>query len=119
MLDIARVIYEKQQSHSIEEVDVITALADISLERGIGYIVQPSCKIFFSLFSSGFWELSFFFVRNTSSRCWFSLMKVQLFLALHTEDFEMCFQDYMKALEIMEGLVESDHRGIAEMYPYC
>ena len=50
---------------------------------------------------------------------WFSLMKVQLLLALHTEDFEMCFQDYMKALEIMEGLVESDHRGIAEMYPYC
>ena len=46
-------------------------------------------------------------------------MKVQLLLALYTEDFEMCFQDYMKALEIMEGLVESDHRGIAEMYPYC
>ena len=37
MLDIARVIYEKQQSHSIEEVDVITALADVSLERGIVY----------------------------------------------------------------------------------
>jgi hypothetical protein len=35
MLDIARVIYEKQDSHSIEEVDVITALADVSLERGI------------------------------------------------------------------------------------
>ena len=37
MLDIARVIYEKQQYHSIEEVDVITALADVSLERGIVY----------------------------------------------------------------------------------
>ena len=29
MLDIARVIYEKQESHSIEQVDVITALADV------------------------------------------------------------------------------------------
>ena len=37
MLDIARVIYEKQESHSIEQVDVITALADVSLERGIIY----------------------------------------------------------------------------------
>lgn len=64
MLDIARVIYEKQQSHSIEEVDTITALADISLER---------------------------------------------------EDFDMCFRDYTKALEIMEGLVEPDDRGIAEL----
>jgi hypothetical protein len=36
---------------------------------------------------------------------------------LHAEDFDMCFQDFMKALEIMEGLVEPDHRGIAELYP--
>lgn len=64
MLDIARVIYEKQQSHSIEEVDVISALADVSLER---------------------------------------------------EDFEMCFRDYTRALEILEGLVEPDDRGIAEL----
>eukprot|EP00249_Psilotum_nudum_P008917 c21592_g1_i1 orf=89-1633(+) len=33
MLDIARVIFEKQEGHCIQEVDVITALADISLER--------------------------------------------------------------------------------------
>ncbi|MCO5547483.1 hypothetical protein L7F22_000933 [Adiantum nelumboides] len=64
MLDIARVIYEKQQSHSIEEVDVISALADVSLER---------------------------------------------------EDFEMCLRDYTRALEILEGLVEPDDRGIAEI----
>lgn len=64
MLDIARVIYEKQLNHSIEEVDVITALADVSLER---------------------------------------------------EDFEMCFRDYTRALEILEGLVESDNRRIAEL----
>eukprot|EP00250_Pteridium_aquilinum_P009063 c18417_g1_i1 orf=206-1804(-) len=64
MLDIARVIYEKQESRSIEEVDVITALADVSLER---------------------------------------------------EDFEMCFRDYTRALEILEGLVEQDDRGIAEL----
>ncbi|KAI5058326.1 hypothetical protein GOP47_0026496 [Adiantum capillus-veneris] len=64
MLDIARVIYEKQQSHSIEEVDVISALADVSLER---------------------------------------------------EDFEMCLRDYTRALEILEGLVEPDDRGIAEL----
>ncbi|KAH6558778.1 hypothetical protein KP509_1Z046300 [Ceratopteris richardii] len=64
MLDIARVIYEKQQSHSIELVDVITALADVSLER---------------------------------------------------EDFEMCLRDYTRALEILEGLVEPDDRGIAEL----
>ena len=30
----------------------------------------------------------------------------------------MCFRDYTKALEIMQGLVDPDHRGIAELYPY-
>ncbi|KAJ7556783.1 hypothetical protein O6H91_05G098000 [Diphasiastrum complanatum] len=33
MLDIARVIHEKQHTHTIAEVDVITALGDVSLEK--------------------------------------------------------------------------------------
>ncbi|KAJ7535431.1 hypothetical protein O6H91_12G033300 [Diphasiastrum complanatum] len=37
MLDIARVIHEKQHTHTIAEVDVITALGDVSLEKGKTY----------------------------------------------------------------------------------
>ncbi|XP_002963501.2 protein HGV2 [Selaginella moellendorffii] len=33
MMDIARVIHERQHTHTLEEVDVISGLADISLEK--------------------------------------------------------------------------------------
>lgn len=50
-LDLARIIYERQPKRSIEEVDVITALADISLEKGI-------CPLYCSLSSEGCRPLS-------------------------------------------------------------
>ena len=42
---------------------------------------------------------------------------IALALFEYAEDFEMCFRDYTKALEIMQELVDPDHRGIAELYP--
>lgn len=35
MLDIARAIVERQSVNTIEQVDILSALADVALERGI------------------------------------------------------------------------------------
>jgi len=35
MLDIARAIVEKQSVNTIEQVDILSTLADVALERGI------------------------------------------------------------------------------------
>ncbi|MED6120590.1 hypothetical protein PIB30_022249 [Stylosanthes scabra] len=64
MLDIARAIVEKHSGNTIEQVDILSALADVALER---------------------------------------------------EDFETSLSDYQKALSILEQLVDSDDRKIADL----
>ncbi|GAB4848914.1 hypothetical protein Ancab_003726 [Ancistrocladus abbreviatus] len=64
MLDLARAIVEKQSSDTMQKVDILSALAEVALER---------------------------------------------------EDIETSLSDYLKALSILERLVESDSRYIAEL----
>ncbi|XP_058186188.1 uncharacterized protein LOC131303367 isoform X2 [Rhododendron vialii] len=64
MLDLARAIVEKHSSDSMEKVDILSALAEVALER---------------------------------------------------EDIETSVSDYLKALAILERLVEPDSRHIAEL----
>ncbi|KAF7828781.1 NASP-related protein sim3 [Senna tora] len=64
MLDIARAIVEKHSGNTMEQVDILSTLADVALER---------------------------------------------------EDFETSLSDYQKALSILEQLVESDNRKIADL----
>ncbi|KAH9622477.1 hypothetical protein KSS87_017612 [Heliosperma pusillum] len=67
MLDLARAISEKHSKETMDMVDILSALAEVSLER---------------------------------------------------EDIETSLSDYQKALIILECLVESDSRHIAELYPF-
>ena len=46
MLDIARAIVEKQADDTIEKVDILSALAEVALERGLSF--------FFFFFLGGF-----------------------------------------------------------------
>jgi len=39
MLDIARAIVEKQSVNTIEQVDILSTLADVALERGISIFI--------------------------------------------------------------------------------
>ncbi|PIN08962.1 hypothetical protein CDL12_18465 [Handroanthus impetiginosus] len=64
MLDVARAIVEKDSGDTMEKVDILSALAEVALER---------------------------------------------------EDVETSLSDYLKALSILERLVESDSRLIAEL----
>lgn len=64
MLDLARAIVEKHSGDTIEKVDILSALAEVALER---------------------------------------------------EDIETSLSDYLKALDILERLVEPDSRHIAEL----
>ncbi|GMH24098.1 hypothetical protein Nepgr_025941 [Nepenthes gracilis] len=64
MLDLARAIAEKQSMDTMEKVDILSALAEVALER---------------------------------------------------EDIETSLSDYLKALSILERLVEQDSRYIAEL----
>ncbi|XP_010263825.1 PREDICTED: nuclear autoantigenic sperm protein [Nelumbo nucifera] len=64
MLDVARAIAEKQLGDTMEKVDILSALGEVSLER---------------------------------------------------EDIETSISDYLKALSILERLVEPDNRQIAEL----
>ncbi|KAK9285157.1 hypothetical protein L1049_024343 [Liquidambar formosana] len=64
MLDVARAIVEKQSNDTMEKVDILSALAEVALER---------------------------------------------------EDIETSLSDYLKALSILERLVEPDNRIIAEL----
>ncbi|XP_019195583.1 PREDICTED: NASP-related protein sim3 isoform X2 [Ipomoea nil] len=64
MLDVARAIVEKQSGDTMEKVDILSALAEVALER---------------------------------------------------EDVETSLNDYLKALSILERLVEPDSRHIAEL----
>ncbi|KAG5528679.1 hypothetical protein RHGRI_029374 [Rhododendron griersonianum] len=68
MLDLARAIVEKHSRDTMEKVDILSALAEVALER---------------------------------------------------EDIETSLSDYLKALAILERLVEPDSRHIAELYPFC
>lgn len=47
MLDIARAITEKQSTDTMVKVDILCALAEISLERGISYIFLVLPMLFF------------------------------------------------------------------------
>nr|GMD53955.1 NASP-related protein sim3 isoform X1 [Ipomoea batatas] len=67
MLDVARAIVEKQSGDTMEKVDILSALAEVALER---------------------------------------------------EDVETSLNDYLKALSIVERIVEPDSRHIAELYPF-
>ncbi|GAB2279697.1 hypothetical protein Dimus_014339 [Dionaea muscipula] len=64
MLDLARAIAEKQSSDTMQKVDILSALAEVALER---------------------------------------------------EDIETSLSDYLKALSILERIVEPDHRYVAEL----
>ncbi|KAL9272558.1 Histone-binding protein N1/N2-like protein [Drosera capensis] len=64
MLDLARAIAEKQSGDTMEKVDILSALAEVALER---------------------------------------------------EDIDTSLSDYLKALSILERLVEPDNRRIAEL----
>ncbi|GAB2223998.1 hypothetical protein Droror1_Dr00004743 [Drosera rotundifolia] len=64
MLDLARAIAEKQSGGTMEKVDILSALAEVALER---------------------------------------------------EDIDTSLSDYLKALSILESLVEPDNRRIAEL----
>ncbi|CAI0458538.1 unnamed protein product [Linum tenue] len=66
MLDLARAIADKNSGDTIDKVDVLSALAEVALER---------------------------------------------------EDIETSLSDYQTALSILERLVETDSRLIAELYP--
>ncbi|KAF7134564.1 hypothetical protein RHSIM_Rhsim08G0109400 [Rhododendron simsii] len=67
MLDVARAIVEKHLGDTMEKVDILSALAEVALER---------------------------------------------------EDIETSLSDYLRALDILERLVEPDSRRIAELYPF-
>ncbi|KAG6511127.1 hypothetical protein ZIOFF_029182 [Zingiber officinale] len=67
MLDVARAIVEKQPGDTMEKVNILAALAEVSMER---------------------------------------------------EDIDTSLDDYLKALAILENLVEPGHRRIVELYPF-
>ncbi|KAM7520542.1 hypothetical protein LguiB_019504 [Lonicera macranthoides] len=67
MLDVARLIVEKHSDDTLEKVDILSALAEVALER---------------------------------------------------EDVETSLSDYLKALSILERMVEPDSRLIAELHPF-
>ena len=94
MLDIARAITDKHSTDTMEKVDILSALAEISLERG-------SVSFSFHL------VMSHFLINDG--------------LLNNAEDIESSLSDYKKALSILERLVEPDSRHIAELYPflYC
>ncbi|QHO40789.1 NASP-related protein [Arachis hypogaea] len=106
MLDIARAIVEKHSVNTIEQVDILSALADVALERG------PPVIFYIILI-----QLSFLFPsthRFTRVEDLLNGFFLSLFCA---EDFETSLSDYQKALSILEQLVEPDDRKIADLYP--
>lgn len=123
MLDIARAIVEKQSDDTIEKVDILSALAEVALERGMSFsflvgFLFVVCRdhylfFFFSLFDS----IIIFVVDFYESLL--SVLNVDYVLViLHVEDIETSLSDYQKALSILERLVEPDSRQIAELYPF-
>lgn len=120
MLDIARAIVEKQSDDTIEKVDILSALAEVALERGMSFSFLVGflfivCRdhylfFFFSLFDS----IIIFVVDFYESL----LSVLSVLVILHVEDIETSLSDYQKALSILERLVEPDSRQIAELYPF-
>lgn len=94
MLDVARAIVEKQPADTMEKVDILSALAEVSLERG-RLTIQLSTNID---------------LRTTLFVHYCSFL-------MCPEDVETSLSDYLKSLSILESLVEPDSRLIAELYP--
>lgn len=99
MLDVARAIAEKNPGDTMEKVDILSALAEVSLERGL---LMPF------LFIRMYHFYAFAFVRT---------MILCFCYEQYAEDIETSLSDYQKALSILERLVEPDSRLIAELYP--
>ena len=128
MLDVARAIVEKHSDDTIEKVDILSALAEVALERGLSvffyflvvvvdfcfmFIQIFTCLFFFSLFDS-----VIIYVVDISESLLSVLSMDYVFVMLHVEDIETSLSDYQKALSILERLVEPDSRQIAELYPF-
>ena len=128
MLDVARAIVEKHSDDTIEKVDILSALAEVALERGLSvfflflvvvvdfcfmFIQIFTCLFFFSLFDS-----VIIYVVDISESLLSVLNMDYVFVMLHVEDIETSLSDYQKALSILERLVEPDSRQIAELYPF-
>ena len=121
MLDLARAISEKHSRETIDMVDILSALAEVSLERGIIYkfflklprttfcfvTVKPS-SLFYLAFLAVLYLLLVLLFAISGPTYWF----------LFAEDIETSLSDYEKALTILESVVEPDSRYIAELYPF-
>jgi len=95
MLDIARVITDKQSTETMEKVDILCSLAEVSLERGI-FSSFHLCIVLFS-------HVSYWLVLSS--------------VVYYAEDIESSLSDYKNALSILERLVEPDSRRTAELNP--
>lgn len=61
MLDVARAIVEKHSNDSMEKVDILSALAEVALERGLSSILGLGISSLYCLFlfySTFFWWIS-------------------------------------------------------------
>lgn len=122
MLDVARAIVEKHSAaDTMEKVDILSALAEVALERGLCICVSLS---FLFLYHDFCWMKSFGTVTLKPVYLFIysgSVIHLQIISCLclfHVEDFETSLSDYQKALSILEHLVEPDSRHIAELYPF-
>lgn len=50
MLDVARAIVEKHSNDSMEKVDILSALAEVALERGLSSVLVLGISPFYCLF---------------------------------------------------------------------
>lgn len=97
MLDIARAIVEKSPENTMEKVKIYSALGEVALERGShSCLALHSCILNFLLLNG----------LNTHGQL------------LISEDIDNSLSDYMKALSMLEQLVEPDHRRVVELYPF-
>jgi hypothetical protein len=125
MLDVARAIVEKHSDDTIEKVDILSALAEVALERGLSVFFFFFCGFLFYVYSDlyvliffSFFDSIIIYVVDISESLLSVLNMDYVFVMLHVEDIETSLSDYQKALSILERLVEPDSRQIAELYPF-